>query len=252
VPQVSKELVFAGIRNFLGAWKDQHDCYYYSSNDAWDYGQERWKVTRVDGSPGPIRYGDTVYIASDFTDFRGQRLTRNKEWLSTAKDAKDTWTIEPPAAVQPLGPVIPMNATVHLKHMSGDSVTAADRGRRNWPLLARSSAVHLKIEGPGSNLTNRAIVALRSVEPALGDRHTLGAFWDSHDCYYWNAGYDAKAQGWMIVTVDDTPDREIHYGERVYIINQSYVDGKLISDPRNEGYITTSPTAYDWWTIEKP
>jgi hypothetical protein len=38
----------------------------------------------------------------------------------------------------------------------------------------------------------------------------------------------------------------------VCLINQSYVDGKLISDPRNKGYITTSPTAYDWWTIEKP
>lgn len=99
-PISSIEPIFAGIRNFLGAWKDAHDyCYYYSSDDAKDYGQQYWQISKVDGNTGAICYGDKVYIASNFSEFRGQRLTKDKEWISTAHKANDWWVIESPSAM---------------------------------------------------------------------------------------------------------------------------------------------------------
>ncbi len=99
-PLSSVETTFAGIRNFLGAWKDKHDCYYYSTDDAKNYGQQYWIISKVDGSTGSIRYGDKVYIASNFRDFQGQRLTKDGKYISTSSKAKDWWRIIVPLELQ--------------------------------------------------------------------------------------------------------------------------------------------------------
>ncbi len=93
--RVEPSFIFAGIRNFLGAWKEGDHCYYYSTNDREDYGQQYWVITRADGSDGPVLYGDTVIIVSNFSDFKGQRLARAGGYLTTDASASDTWVIEP-------------------------------------------------------------------------------------------------------------------------------------------------------------
>ena len=94
-PILRVEPTFAGIRNFLGAWKDQHDCYYYSTNDREDYRQQYWVITKADGSKGPILYGDTVIIVSNFGDFKGQGLAKDGDYITTDANASDKWVIEP-------------------------------------------------------------------------------------------------------------------------------------------------------------
>jgi phospholipase C len=106
-PQFAKSLsAFAGIRNFLGAWKDQHECYYYSTDDTVDYKQQYWTVSKVGGNEGdPICYGDTVQITSNCPEYKGQRLNNSEsllggKWLSTAANANDSWVIERPTYQQ--------------------------------------------------------------------------------------------------------------------------------------------------------
>jgi phospholipase C len=96
-PNDSIELTFAGIRNFLGAWLGEHDCYYYSTDDAKNYKEQYWTVSKVNGSSGAICYGDEVYIASYCPRFLGQRLTKDGEYISTALNANDCWVIERPS-----------------------------------------------------------------------------------------------------------------------------------------------------------
>lgn len=95
---------YPAIRNFLGAWHDEHDCYYYSTNDAENYKQQYWTVSRIDGGGGgPLQYGDKITLTSN--DFTGQSLVKNGEYLSTASGASEWWSIEPIAAPPPDTPV---------------------------------------------------------------------------------------------------------------------------------------------------
>lgn len=82
--------------NTLGAWRDDHWCYYRAS-DAWElYGQQQWRVERVGASPGtPLRFGDEVRLSSLFPEFRGQVLTISGDYLTTAPGASDTWFVTP-------------------------------------------------------------------------------------------------------------------------------------------------------------
>ena len=87
-------LSYAAIRNFLGAWDDDHDCYYYSTDDAKNYGQQYWKLARKDGNAAdPIRYGDRVYLSSHYEKCRGQRLVKEGVYLTTVSGADEWWSI---------------------------------------------------------------------------------------------------------------------------------------------------------------
>jgi phospholipase C len=94
-PEATKELTFAGIRNFLGAWGDEHDCYYYSSDDAKNYEQQYWTVSKVDGSSGSICYGDKIFISNNFPAYLGQKLQKDDQYITTSSNAQDWWEILP-------------------------------------------------------------------------------------------------------------------------------------------------------------
>jgi phospholipase C len=73
----------------LGAWRDQHDCYYYPASDADFYAQQQWLIESDDG--GPIRYGDVVQLSN--VEFK-QRLSADDKFIST--NAKyESWVIMP-------------------------------------------------------------------------------------------------------------------------------------------------------------
>jgi phospholipase C len=87
-----------GANNFLGAWSDSHDCYYFNNYIQGGYlDNETWLVKQVQRRGQPLRYGDKVYLEN--VHFKGQRLTQDTRlaqgaWISTAPKG-GYWTIEP-------------------------------------------------------------------------------------------------------------------------------------------------------------
>ncbi|WP_157646551.1 alkaline phosphatase family protein [Burkholderia ubonensis] len=87
-----------GAANFLGAWSDSHDCYYYNNYVLGGYVEnETWVVKQVDKRGQPLCYGDKIYLEN--VRFAGQRLTRDTrpllgEWITT-RAGGDYWTVEP-------------------------------------------------------------------------------------------------------------------------------------------------------------
>lgn len=89
--------VFAGIRNFLGAWHSDPDCYYFSSDDTKDYQEEYWAIRRVGSSGGPIMVGDRVQLVNQC--FSGQALCADGTYLTTMAGSAEYWTVQRPAVV---------------------------------------------------------------------------------------------------------------------------------------------------------
>jgi phospholipase C len=87
-----------GSANFLGAWSDSHDCYYYNNYVQGHYLEnETWIVKQVDKHGQPLHYGDKIYLEN--IHFAGQRLTHDNrwaqgEWITTAEGG-DYWVVEP-------------------------------------------------------------------------------------------------------------------------------------------------------------
>ena len=242
--------VYPAIRNFLGAWEHDPDCYYYSTNDAENYGQQLWTVTRKDGpAGGPLRYGDRIYLASKFGKFLGQRLKRQNEYVSTAVGVDEWWSIEAGTEPRKLTPgVMQFGDLFHLRNMNGEYVTA---NYRKWPQLGPKNAVALQLLGGVGDITDGHTIKIKSMEQGLGASNILGAFGDSHDCYYWNDGYDANKQVWRITKVDGG-DAGVRSGDKVRLTNFSYANQKLLKDPKNPTYVTTQADSSEWWTLEKP
>jgi phospholipase C len=84
--------------NFLGAWSDSHDCYYYNNYVQGGYVQnETWIVKQVERHGQPLCYGDKIYLEN--VHFAGQRLSQDTRpfqsgWITT-KAGGDYWTVEP-------------------------------------------------------------------------------------------------------------------------------------------------------------
>ena len=82
--------------NTLGAWRDEHDCYYVASDAYQPYQQQQWAVVKVGARPGsPLRYGDEVQLLCLYPDFLGQVLMSDGSYLTTASGARDAWRILP-------------------------------------------------------------------------------------------------------------------------------------------------------------
>ncbi len=242
-------LSYAAIRNFIGAWEDDPDCYYYSTNDAKNYAQQYWKLTRKDGSAAdPVRYADRVYLSSHYEKYKGQRLVKEGAYITTVSGADEWWSIEASPEPRRNTPgVFQFGDLVHLKHMSGEYFGAHFF---SWPQLVRSGPVRLRLLGGVGDVTDGMTVNLESTEPDLAGKTVLGAFADSPDCYYWSAGYDADKQGWRMTKVGGG-DAGIRQGDKVYISNLSYKDQKLVKASILQTYVTTLAPSNEWWILEK-
>jgi phospholipase C len=87
-----------GAADFLGDWKDSHDCYYYDNYLQGEHlDQQSWIIRQV-GRPGqPLAYGDQIYLEN--VHYAGRRLTRDSrpfqsKWITT-ENGGDHWTVEP-------------------------------------------------------------------------------------------------------------------------------------------------------------
>ncbi|MCC5669244.1 cyanobactin biosynthesis PatC/TenC/TruC family protein [Nostoc sp. CHAB 5784] len=139
----------------------------------------------------------------------------------------------------------------YLKHATNQYLVAVDRGTYNWPQLGNTGKVTLQLVGnsEGEVVRSQSRIKIKTTELATGNNDILGAFSNSHDCYYWQDGYDENKQSWIITKVSGKGGA-IRYDERVYLTNSSYTNQKLCADTSSVGYITTAENTKDWWILE--
>ena len=108
---------------------------------------------------------------------------------------------------------------------------------------------------PPAQINNNAQVMIVSREPGLGALNILGAWDDSHDCYYYDEYFEgdkAPKEKWIIQKLANT-DQPVRYGDQVYLVSVSSTGQRLTRDTRwwvSSGYITTTSGGGDYWTIE--
>jgi len=106
---------------------------------------------------------------------------------------------------------------------------------------------------PAAQINNNDQVLIVSRESGLGPRNLLGAWADSHDCYYadeYLSGDNASKQKWNVQKLSNA-DQPLRYGDQVYLVN-AYYQARLTRDQRwfvASGWLTTDPNG-DSWTIE--
>ncbi|HEU5269478.1 MAG TPA: alkaline phosphatase family protein [Jatrophihabitans sp.] len=106
---------------------------------------------------------------------------------------------------------------------------------------------------PATQISDNDRVLIVSREPGLGPFNLLGAWADSHDCYYTDEyldGDDTAKQRWAVQKLVRT-DQPLRYGDQVYLLNV-YYRGRLTRDQRwivGSGWLTTAADG-DYWTIE--
>ncbi|MEM7712291.1 MAG: alkaline phosphatase D family protein [Cyanobacteria bacterium P01_A01_bin.68] len=147
--------------------------------------------------------------------------------------------------------IVKFDDIFYLRHKNGKYLVSVDKGRYNFPRLDNTGKVKLQLKGRNStdNLKDGDTVKIRSLEASLGENNILGAFSDSHNCYYWKDNYDKDKQGWQIHKVSGDKD-VIRYGDEVYFTNVSYKNQRLVADSRYDGYLTTKKNVTDTWIIE--
>nr|WP_067290325.1 alkaline phosphatase family protein [Marinobacterium profundum] len=96
---------------------------------------------------------------------------------------------------------------------------------------------------------NKSKTRLNAGDNGLGSYNVLGAWKDSHDCYYFNdymEGDNCRKQTWILQTVKGAS--ALSFGDQVCIINEYYNQG-LAPDSRYNGYVTTNKNE-NYWTVE--
>ena len=106
---------------------------------------------------------------------------------------------------------------------------------------------------PAAQINHNTQVMLVSREPGLGDRNILGAWADSHDCYYYDEyldGDNATKEKWILQKLANT-DQPLRYGDQIYLVNSFYQGQRLTQDTRwfQSEWITTGAGG-DYWTVE--
>ncbi len=106
---------------------------------------------------------------------------------------------------------------------------------------------------PAAQINHNTQVMLVSREPGLGERNILGAWDDSHDCYYYDeylAGDNATKEKWVIQKLANT-DQPLRYGDQIYLVSSFYQGQRLTQDTRwfQSEWITTGAGG-DYWTVE--
>lgn len=127
-----------------------------------------------------------------------------------------------------------------------------------FPTLSKDGKIALYLQksedrpNPGQINAND-LVKLISTETGLNSDLVLGAWSDSHDCYY----YDDYLQGENNAKQEWTIEREngssggINFGDKVYLVNKNHINQRLSHDNRLfESQWITTKTGGDYWTIE--
>jgi phospholipase C len=128
----------------------------------------------------------------------------------------------------------------------------------NFPRVGQGAAATLAFytrrTDPPDDIRHGDQVLLVSREAGLGPYIMLGAWKDSHDCYYANEYLDgdpAAQETWTIEKLNDQ-DKPLASGDQVYLVNKFFGGQRLTRDQRwlvEAGWITTAGGG-DYWTVE--
>ena len=107
--------------------------------------------------------------------------------------------------------------------------------------------------GQSGQVPDQAQVYLISRETGLGAADALGAWSDSHDCYYFTPYFTApyyQNQTWTVQN-HSRPGQPVCYGDQVVLVNESFQQG-LSRDTRllMGSWISTASSNPDYWTVE--
>jgi len=178
--------------------------------------------------------------------------------LAIAQFHSDLSKLEKSRRSASMSNTIKLGTTIYLKNKKEQYLALLKRSDirdKNWPKLGEASEKVvlqiLSLMGNQDVLKYGDTVKIKTFEIAVGDRDTLGAFSDSHDCYYWNDNYDPDKQGWTIAKVNGKEGDPIGYGDEIYLTNVAYRNQRLVADDRYEGYITTQEGGSDIWVLEE-
>ncbi len=224
------------------------------------------KLNRPDLAP---QFGARVKNAPTFDDVvtLGQPRTdeRALAFLDTARKNGDpvhfgdTFVLRNPNG-QYLSP-----AYATMKVAGGGSVlptaltnVCVDLGVAAWfPTLGHAGKAPLAfvtpVADPPGQIANGSLALLVTRESVTGAHNIMGAWADSHDCYYTDEyldGENLKKQTWRIQKAND-PNLPLRFGDRVHLVNLFYGNQVLTRDTRwGQGEWITTAANGDAWTVE--
>jgi phospholipase C len=106
---------------------------------------------------------------------------------------------------------------------------------------------------PAAQINHNSQVMLVSREPGLSALNILGAWADSHDCYYADEyldGDNATKEKWILQKLANT-DQPLRYGDQIYLVSSFYQGQRLTQDTRwFEGDWITTADGGNYWTVE--
>jgi hypothetical protein len=159
-----------------------------------------------------------------------------------------------------IGPdIVKKDHTIVLSSLDGRYLSFSYSGNRYYYAKLENNPLSHQLDTNNEDLCHGNIVHLKTTEPfkdtffgKWSQRKLLGAFADSYELYYWS-DYGDKTK-WIIEKAAGTAqDKEIAYGDKVYIKNKSY--NQYLVSARN-GYLTTkkiqNPTDEHTWVIHRP
>lgn len=175
----------------------------------------------------PVRWGDNFYLKNQNGDYLSAFYT-------TMKVAGGGAVI--PNSV--LGICVDLDVAANFPRTGGDPVPLS--------FITRDA-------DPSHEIGDGMSVLIASRETGLGAMNLLGAWRDSHDCYYADEyidGDNAARLTWTIGNVSN-PEHPVRYGDNVYLVNESFSRERLTRDVRwfvESGWITTDADG-DYWTV---
>ncbi|MCH2047389.1 MAG: hypothetical protein MK289_02470, partial [Trichodesmium sp. ALOHA_ZT_67] len=155
-----------------------------------------------------------------------------------------------------IGPdIVKKDHTIVLSSLDGRYLSFSYSGNRYYYAKLENNPLSHQLDTNNEDLCHGNIVHLKTTEQFNGkwnQRKLLGAFADSYELYYWS-DYRDKTK-WIIEKAAGTAqEKEIAYGDKVYIKNKSY-NQYLV--PAKNGYLTTkkiqNPTDEHTWVIHRP
>ncbi|MEJ2681573.1 MAG: alkaline phosphatase family protein [Gammaproteobacteria bacterium] len=126
---------------------------------------------------------------------------------------------------------------------------------QNFPTLGQDGKTRLFCQAVGvvdpQEICHNDFLHLISDEQGLGSFNYLGAWYESHDCFYFNVylrGEHAPKQLWQIQKLEG--EGSVKFGDKVYLVNQHFANQRLSKDNRPlQGKWITTKEQGDYWII---
>lgn len=185
------------------------------------------EVARKTGDP--VQFGDPIVLRN-----------QNGKYLTIATRAKKSELVPPvPVPDHLMGYAVDLDVAAHFPTLGGD---------KKATLTLRTS-----LPDPPAAVPDGATLFLVTLEKDVGSANFLGAWADSHDCYYYDnyvQGEDRDKETWIVQQVENS-GQPLRYGDKIYLSNRHYADQRLSHDDRpfQGGWITTRRNG-DSWVIE--